>query len=293
LELLWWDHPFDAFTLIAIGTFGALFLNGWRKKAFFFIFVALISILPVIYYLALSKLSYAQGAAEQNLMSSPELLPLLTAFLPLILLALFGAIDQLKIPERRTAVIFLIGWSILHFVLAYLPVPFQRRLLSGVQFPLSVLAAFTLHQKIRKPIFIGLILIFLTCTNLYIMKTQLSELKSRTMPLYIPDQYQSAFRWLSNKPKGAVLSAFTTANFIPANTGMPAYWGHSALSPNIKEKRIAVKNFYESPTPDFIRTNNIRYIFLGWEERQYSTPELLSPFSCIYNRDRLRIYELK
>jgi hypothetical protein len=293
LGLLWWDHPFDALSLIAIGTFAALSLNGWRKKVFFFIVVALISIPPVIYFMALSKLPYAQGAAEQNLMPSPKFVSLLPAFLPLILLAILGAIDQLRIPERRNVVIFLIGWSILHFAMAYLPVAFQRRLLSGVQFPLSILAAFGLQQKIKKPIFIGVILIFLACTNFYIIKTQIDELKSRTMPFYLPAQYESAFQWLSNQPKGPVLSAFITANFIPANTGMPAYWGHSALSPNISGKHLAVKNFYESPNSDFIHANNIRYIFVGWEERQYSTPELLPPFSCIYNRDRLRIYELK
>ena len=294
LELLWWDHPFDAITLIAIGALTLWFLDGLRKKILLLMLILVTSIPALFYYFALSKLPYAQGAAEQNLMPSPGIFAILIAFLPLLLLATIGAIYQYKIPERRKIVIFLIGWSILHFVLAYLPVPFQRRLLSGVQFPLSILAAFTLQEKIRKPLLIGLILIFLTCTNFYVVKTQINELRFRAMPFYLPDEYHHAFQWLSiRKPKGPVLSAFTTANFIPANTGMPAYWGHSALSPNINQKRIAVKNFYNSPNPDFIRANNIRYIFLGWEERQYLTPELKFPFSCIYDHDKIRIYELR
>jgi hypothetical protein len=294
LELLWWDHPFDAFTLIAIGLLASWFLDGWRKKGLVLALIFVISIPPIFYYFGLSKLPYAQGAAEQNLMPSPGIAAILTAFLPLLLLALAGAIYQYKIPERRKIVIFLVGWSILHFVLAYLPVPFQRRLLSGVQLPLSILAAFALQEKIRKPVFIGLILIFLACTNFYVMKTQINELGRGGMPFYLPDQYHRAFQWLTTRnPKAPVLSAFTTANFIPANTGMPAYWGHSALSPNINEKRIAVKNFYNSPNPDFIRSNNIRYIFVAWEERQYSAPELKSPFLCIYDQENIRIYELR
>lgn len=294
LELLWWDHPFDAFTLIAIGLFALSFLDRWRKKGLLLILILVISLPPIFYYFSLSKLPYAQGAAQQNLMPSPGIPAILTAFLPLLLLASAGAIYQYKIPERRRIVIFLVGWSILHFVMAYLPVPFQRRLLSGVQLPLSILAAFALKEKIRKPVFIGLILIFLTCTNFYVMKTQLNELRSRGMPFYLPDQYGRAFQWFSTrKPKGPILSAFTTANFIPANTGMPAYWGHSALSPNISQKRIAVKNFFNSPNPDFIRSNHIRYIFVGWEERQYLTPELKPPFACIYDHEQIRIYELR
>lgn len=294
LELLWWDHPFDAFTLIAICILTLWFIDRWQKKLMLLTLILLISIPPLVYYFALSKLAYAQGAAEQNLMPSPGIFSILTAFLPLLLLALAGAIYQYKIPERRKIVIFLIGWSILHFVLAYLPVPFQRRLLSGVQLPLSILAAFILQEKIRKPVFIGLILILLTCTNFYVTKTQISELQRGGMPFYLPDQYDRAFQWLSaHNPKGPVLSAFTTANFIPANTGMPAYWGHSALSPNIIQKRIAVKNFYNSPNPDFIRSNNIHYIFVGWEERQYSTPELQSPFTSIYDQEKIRIYILR
>jgi hypothetical protein len=294
LELLWWDHPFDAFTLITIGLLTLFLFDRWRKKLILLALILVISIPTLYYYFALSKLPYAQGAAEQNLMPSPGIFSILTAFLPLLLLALVGAIYQYKIPERRKVIIFLVGWSILHFVLAYLPVPFQRRLLSGVQLPLSILAAFALQQKIKKPVFIGLILILLTCTNFYVTKTQISELQRGGMPFYLPDQYDRAFQWLSmHNPKGPVLSAFTTANFIPADTGMHAYWGHSALSPNIIQKGIEVKNFYNSPNPDFIRSNNIRYIFVGWEERHYSTPELHSPFTSIYDQDQIRIYELR
>ena len=186
------------------------------------------------------------------------------------------------------------AWILIQFGLAYFPVPFQRRLISGVQFPLAILAAVGLAEKVRKPILIAAIVLILSSTNFYVMKKEIQELQSRTMPFYLPKAYINAFQWLSNQNKdGSVLSAFVTANFVPAHTGLTSYWGHSQLTPRSPEKRLAVERFYQSPNSEFIRQNNIRYIFLAWEERIYKLPKLDPPFSIVYDRQQIRIYELK
>ena len=294
LGLLWWDHPFDAITLTALSSLGLWLYTGWRKKIIFFSLAFLVSLPPVLYYVWLTKLPYAQGAAEQNVLPSPEFSPFAIAFLPLILLATAGVIHKIKNREQKRVLIFLVAWILIQFGLAYSPVPFQRRLISGVQFPLAILAAVGLAEKVRKPILIAAIVLILSSTNFYVMKKEIQELQSRTMPFYLPKAYINAFQWLSNQNNdGSVLSAFVTANFVPAHTGLTSYWGHSQLTPRSPEKRLAVERFYQSPNSEFIRQNNIRYIFLAWEERIYKLPKLDPPFSIVYDRQQIRIYELK
>ncbi|HSE41353.1 MAG TPA: hypothetical protein VLH08_11370 [Acidobacteriota bacterium] len=294
LGLLWWDHPFDAITLTVLSTISLWLYDSWRKKIRFLILTALLSLPAVLYYLWLTKLPFAQGAAEQNILPSPQLAALATAFLPITMLSVIGTAHQLKNPEHKRVTIFLVAWISIQFLLAYSPVPFQRRLISGVQFPLAILAAVALTQKIRNRVVIIAIIILLSCTNLFIVKTQIQELHSKQMPFYLPNAYTKAFQWLSEQKKeGSVIAAFVTSNFIPAHSGFKAFWGHSQLTPRSSEKRQAVQDFFRRPDPEFLRKHNIRYVFLGWEERMYNLPELKPPFVTVYSDQNIRIYELQ
>jgi hypothetical protein len=293
LGLLWWDHPFDAISLTALSLLGFWLYSGWRKKVIFFSLAFIVSLPPVLYYMWLTKLPSAQGAAEQNILPSPEFAALATAYLPIVVLASLGAWQQFKKPDQKKLTIFLVAWILIQFVLAYSPVPFQRRLISGVQFPLAILAAVGLSEKIRKKIAIAAIVLLLSLSNLYVMKSQIGELQTRKMPFYLPQPYADAFEWIKNHRKsGSVLAAFVTSNFAPSRTGLTAYWGHSQLTPRSFEKREAVAGFYSTPNVNFIRKNNIGYIFVGWEERTYNPPKLPPPFLKVYDRDNIRIYEL-
>jgi hypothetical protein len=293
LGLLWWDHPFDAITLTVLSSLGLWLYKGWPKKITFFVLTGVVSLPAVLYYLWLTKLPYAQGAAEQNVLPSPELSALATSFLPLVVLAVVGAVSQIKNPEHKKVTVFLIAWILIQFALAYSPVPFQRRLISGVQFPLAILAAVGLSEKVRRIALIAAIVILLSITNLHVIRTQIKELQSASMPFYLPDPYSNAFRWLSTQEDtGSVLGAFVTSNFVPAHTGLTAYWGHSQLTPRSSEKRQAVEKFYGSPAPEFIRANNIRFVLLGWEERTYQLPKLDAPFVGVYDQENIRIYKL-
>jgi hypothetical protein len=290
LCVLWWDHPFDAVILGGI-TVGALWLlPDTGKRLIVLISSAAISVPPVLYYLNLRSLqAYAGWSSEQNLMLSPSVLSLLSAFLPLMLIGVPGSIFLWRQPEQRKLFYFLMIWLIAQLILVYLPFPFQRRLIAGYQFPLAILAAYGL-SRIRKPIALT-ILVLLVSTNVFVTFQQIQDIKSKGMPYYLPLEYKEAFEWLAKQDGGSVLSAFVTGNFIPAYTGLQSYMGHSSFTPDVRNKRKRASEFYKNPSLDFLTRSNIGFVFWGTEERRISTPVSRDFLEKVFENRRILIFK--
>ena len=289
LSLLWWEHPFDAVTLIFVGAVELWILPRWNRFLIP-VGIAAVSLPPLLYYRALQKFPDYAGWSIQNVMLTPSAGSLISGFLPLILLAIPAAFFLRRDPERRRIALFLLLWVVTQCMLSYLPFSFQRRLTAGMQFPLAILAAFTLNRwKMWAPIAATILL--LTASNVYMTQQQIEGIASKDMPFYLPDSYARAFQWLAaQKDKGTVMSGFITGNFIPAYTGHPVYMGHSALTPQIARKRAEASGFYRNPQPDFLKGNGIQYVFWGREEQRLSGKNLESVFSSGYNRDGIAIF---
>jgi hypothetical protein len=289
LALLWWEHPFDAVTLIFLGAVELWILPRWNRLLVP-VGIAAVSLPPFLYYRALQRFPDYAGWSIQNVMLSPSTGSLISGFLPLILLAVPAVYLLRQDPERGRTALFLLFWIVTQFILSYLPFSFQRRLTAGVQFPLAVLAAFTLNRiKTWTPIVA--IVLLLTASNVYMTQQQIQGIASKDMPFYLPDSYARAFQWLaSQKDKGTVVSGFITGNFIPAYTGHPVYIGHSALTPEIAKKRAEASGFFRNPQPDFLKANAIKYVFWGREEQRLSTKNLEAVFSSDYSRDGISIF---
>lgn len=294
LVLLWWEHPFDA-VILAVMAFATLwYLSGiyrWSVGAA----TVCISIPPALYYRSLMKLPAYAGWSAQNVMSSPSPLSLLSAFVPLILLAIPSVLHFNKDREKRKWLTFLLVWIAVQFLLAYIPVPFQRRLIAGVQFPLAVLAAFTLDRWRKTTRLLPVVLVvLLTSTNIFVTAQETSALQTREMPFYLPLSYKKIFDWMATQEaKPPIFSAFITGNFIPGYTGFPVFIGHSALTPGIKEKRATMLNFFKKPDLVFLQQQNIPLIFWGWEEQRISGPDLSLKFVTVYKEGTILILAAK
>ncbi|HET6266905.1 MAG TPA: hypothetical protein VFG11_04240 [Acidobacteriota bacterium] len=289
LALLWFEHPFDAVTSTAVVVANLWHLRETKWRCVFALGVVAVSIPFLLYYQALRNLPQFAGlASAQNLMRTPAPLSMLSAFLPLLVFAILGCIRLKKVPERSRILWFLVVWIGAQIALIYSPVPFQRRMMAGIQFPLALLAAYALDSW--RPAIAVCVIALCSITNLYVMVGQTRDLSSGQMPYYLPKSYAKAFDWLAAQDqKGAVLSEFITGNFIPGQTGFPVYMGHSSLTPEVVRRRKNASAFFRSPDPDFLKANHVQYIFWGSEERHTSSQPMQTVFKPVYDDEGIAI----
>lgn len=283
LFVLWWEHPYDALTLSAIGAASAILRPAWRDRMWTILSIGGAAIAPVIYYKYLFALPAFAGWAAQNVLVTPPVISLLTAYAPLILLAIPGVVHLHRNGDRKL-LWFLVLWIGAQILLVYLPFSFQRRSLAGLQFPLALLAAVGL-ARLHRPVLIAAVILLTASGSLWSTWQQALELKPVRMPFYLPEDYAETFNWLRTQEPGVVLSAYVTGNFIPAWTGFPVYIGHSIQTADIAEKRKRVAAFFAQPTQEFLEREHIRYIFYGREERPLALPGMEPKFQAIYNRN--------
>ncbi len=289
LTILWWEHPFDAVTLSAVAI-GTLWLSDSRKQRTLILAGTIVlSVAPYLYYNSLNRLPAFAGWSAQNRMLSPTPAALLSGFFPLLVMAIPGGFFLKHKQDSNRLLFFLVVWIVAQFALTYFPFPFQRRLIGGVQFPLALLAAYGLIRFNKRLLTAAWLLVFAS-GNLLVTWQQIREINGSQMPFYLPVEYKHAFDWLaSRKEKDAVLSGFVTGNFIPGYTGCSVYLGHSALTPDIAERRDQMRQFYSSPDPGFLRQNGIRYVFWGREERSLTNRDLSKMFKTVFEENGVAI----
>lgn len=291
LLLLWWEHPFDAVTLVVLGAVNVLRFPNRMSQILFLIGTAVVSLPPFLFFLALQKFPAFSGwGTAQGLMSSPSLPSLLCAFLPLIVFGIFGVAHLWNDRDKRKLLTFLLVWICVQSVLIYIPSSFQRRLIVGIQFPFALLAAYGLN-RLRSRAVIILLILLASAGNFLIMRQQTREIRSGGMPFYLPLAYRDAFQWLDTQPRqGAVLSGFVTGNFIPAYTGLPVFVGHSLATPDSAAKKKQLAAFYRKPTLEFLSIHHLHYVFFGLEERRLS-PDFANPgLRKVFENDAITIF---
>jgi len=290
LLVLWWEHPFEAVILISVALANLWILRDRKKQILTLIVTAGVSLPPFLYYQHLKKTPAFSGwGSAQNLMASPNILSVISGFLPLMLLAIAGFLYLKRRSGQKQLLYFLLIWIGVQTVLIYCPFPFQRRLIAGVQFPLALLAAYALREM-RKLSLVALILI-LSMTNVWSSKKWINEIKSRQMPYYLSSSYRDALQWLSGQKDkdSVVLSGFVTGNFIPGFSGLTSYMGHSSLTPDVVWKKEEVLQFYQNSNVDFLVKNRIKFVFWGLEERHMTNIPLGSLLEVAYKNSEVMI----
>ncbi len=290
LTVLWWEHPFDAVIMIAVSVGSIFLIPGMKFRILILAGIGFLSLPPFLYYQKLKSLpAFAGWASSQNLMTSPPFMAVISGIFPLLLFAIPGFVTLWQDPRKRKMMLFLSIWCASQLLLIYLPFPFQRRLIAGIQFPFAVLGAYGLRKF---PNFsAALILLVCMTTNFYITAEFIRELRSQAMPFYLPQYYKNAFDWLAlQKDDGAALSEFVTGNFIPAYSSHPSFMGHSSFTPNILKRREQAVLFYKHPDENFLKRNNIQYVFWGIEEKKKIGGKFSLEWPVGYNAGNITIF---
>jgi hypothetical protein len=260
--------------------------------------------LPVVIYniWIFATIPAFQALGTQLLMRSPSPLHYLLAYGPLLMLALPGFKKSWQHQDLDD--LFLIAWVIVTPLLVYLPFNLQRRLLMGVQLPLSILAVkgfFLLlqHKSHRYRQRSNLILLFFaTLTNLFLLGGTVFTIWHKQPPLFQPTAQIEAMRWLAARSQGeVVIAAYDTGNLLPAYANVRAFVGHGPETLYSEDKQAQVKRFFSDTVDDTWRLNllqqfKVRYLYYGPNEKALGDffPDEALYLQEIYQKDGIQIF---
>ena len=219
--------------------------------------------------------------SAQNLILSPHPLHYLAAYGVPLLLAAFAVRDAWR--SERAAWLALAWVGVVPF-LVYLPFNLQRRLVEGVQVPLSLLAAWGLGQisslksqvpSLRRWLVVGVVLLILSLTNVILVAGNTLVLRWHSEPIYRDAAEIAALDWLSDRVESddVVLASYETGNYLPARVWARVFVGHGPETVRFGEKKALMARFFYAATDDFWRQElleeyGVDYVFWGPAERQ-------------------------
>lgn len=262
---------------------------------------------PVVLYsvwIFTSNAVYATWAA-QNRILSPHPLHYLAAFGLLLVLA--GCAVPGVWAEKGW------GWAAIAWVavvplLVYLPFNLQRRLVEGVQVPLSLLAAQgaleVLAPRWRMPrnLVVVALLAALLPSNALLLAGNSQALLSRPSPVFRDAAEVAALDWLSlqARPEEVVLSSFETGNYLPARVGARVFVGHGPETVDSDQKRALVARFFDAGTDQAWRESllgqyGLDWVFWGPAERALGDfdPHTASYLHCRYEVGGYAVFEVQ
>jgi hypothetical protein len=202
-------------------------------------------------------------------------------------LAILGAPRMLK--DHRASARAMVLWMLTQTLLLYAPVNFQRRLVEGLQLPLtlaaSVMVSYFLsslrHRRgLRRAILI-LILFVASATNVALLVGQSiarGPATGATDPRrYLPDSLDQSLEWLrlNGEPESVVMCSYLTGNLLPGETGLTVFLGHYGQTVHSGQKRDLVNRFFAGEMTDLearevSARNGIKYVLYGPFERRSS-----------------------
>ena len=239
----------------------------------------------------------------QNLISSPHPFHYLAAYGVLLALAAFAARDAWR-GEGSTWLALV--WVAVVPLLVYLPINVQRRLVEGVQVPLSLLAALGFHkfrwQGFRLRVLSVVLLVVLSLTNVMLVAGNCLALQGQPAPIYRDRWEVAALDWLGERVQSddVVLGAYRTGNYLPARAKARSFVGHGPESVRADEKKALVAQFFASETGDqwrrdLLSSYGVDWLFWGPIERELGRfdPRAVPYLQQVYDTMGYTIFEVE
>jgi hypothetical protein len=250
------------------------FIAHWREACTAAL-AAVISAPVVIYvvWVFTSNPVYAAWAAQSRIMS-PHPLHYLAAYGMPLALAAFGAEDAWR--DEGWAWLA-VSWVAVIPLLVYLPTNVQLRLTTGVQVPLSLLAAHgavRLWRRGRRGLTLSLlapmmptVLLLLTSSTVWMM--------GRPSPSFRDASEAAVLNWLATRAQAedVVLTAYDSGSYLPARVSARVLVGHDLEGKDSDRKRALVDRFFDATVDDvwrkrFLAQYSVDYVLWGPAERE-------------------------
>lgn len=221
--------------------------------------------------------SFLRQWTAQNIIPSPHPVQYLLAYGLVLPFAFWGGRKLLKTSPVDGWII--VGWVFLFPFLAYTPVNLQRRLIEGVWVAWVVLTVYSqvpwIHDGISKKPWIRLTPLTLCMVpSLILLAGGLFTASSPSFPAFRAKQEVQMFEWLRThaEPGSIVLSAYETANALPAWAPMKVVIGHGPESAGLEQLRPKVETIYSTGISESVRVQlmdelGVNYVIWGPAER--------------------------
>jgi hypothetical protein len=238
---------------------------------------------PILFYSAWRFASHPvyRTWAAQNRILSPHPFHYLAAYgLPLAL----ATFSVRGVWRTRGPAWAALAWVGVVPLLVYLPFNLQRRLVEGVQVPLSLLAAMGTARivdlqprnlSLRSRLTAGVLLIGLLPTNAMLVAGNAAALQGLPSPVFQDAEQIAALTWLDHqvRPDDVVLSSYETGNYLPVRARARAFVGHGPETTNADHKKALVARFFNAASDDrwrqgLLREYGVDYVFWGPAERR-------------------------
>jgi hypothetical protein len=208
----------------------------------------------------------------------------------ILLLALGGILVAARRRERSD--LFLLSWVGSVAVLLYVPFALQRRFITGLHMPLTLLAALGLEQVVwprirarRRALVTNLIVGFTALTNVFVPLVSVLGVAQGLHPLVMTRDEANACAWLQAHTTwtDTVLAPTESGQFIPAWAGNRVVYGHPFETIDAETKEAEVTHFF-GPTATtaehraLLDRYDVRYVLATTPETNLDTENLaLSP----------------
>ncbi|MCX6345205.1 MAG: hypothetical protein NT018_09020 [Armatimonadetes bacterium] len=252
-------HTYDVITVGCV--WAAYMLVVWITERTFPTRAVLLSILAaaiampsVAYQFYLYSVDSVFRARANSLTPSPVIWSYFAGYGLVLLLAILGAVLSMKSERQATEVnsksqirnpgLLLVVWSVVGFIIPYIPIGQQRKLIMGLHVPLCILCVIGLSwlsarvpSELKRALFL-LFIAFSMGSSVKFLANDANQVSiGLTAPGYAPyisDSELAAMLYLRNhaKPEDSILAPPTFALFIPAFTGHAVNYGHWSETPN-------------------------------------------------------------
>lgn len=264
-------HTYDVITVACVWTAYVVVLAFSDRKAFgktirLSAIAGLVAAPSVAYQAYILSIDPVFRARANTVITSPPIWSFLTGYGCILLGAAAGAWLYTRAawrgpfpqPSTFNSQLLLISWSVVGFVVPYIPVAQQRKLIMGVQIPIAILCAYTLAWLLtRLPRTVGwgvVATVFLLSvgSNARFLAQDMRLLgDDRTVTHYRPyllDSEVDAMRFLRRTaaPSDVILAPPDIALFTPAFAGRRVYYGHWSETPGYGAKLREYMDFAES-----------------------------------------------
>lgn len=192
----------------------------------------------------------------------------------LLLLPGFFASHYSGLQYRR----LLLLWVLVTAALLYAPVTFQRRVIEGIQIPLSIFSASAISYALSwvkwsgmKALVVVFAIFFFVPGNIKVIANDVLEpANEKTLhPFYLPGEWVDGMKWLGRRcvPGDGVLASAIASNYLPAFAGCKVPWGHRYMSVLFPDTGTRLKMLLEGKLTatedlDFMKKYGIRFVFL-------------------------------
>jgi hypothetical protein len=300
-----WIMPFGIVIIVTIflTQFGIAARGGLKSDRFNKVLYQLLVIGlfsgPVILYEYIIAITnpVLRGWNAQNLTASPGIGDFLISFSPFIIMA-FGTIWKDYRDTLKPTHLFII-WMLASILLMYLPFGLQRRMISGLFLPISILAFWLVkdifHSSHYKSWF-SLVWFFSLPTTLIVIILGIAGILQKSEKIFVWRDELSTFEWIKTNtdPNSVILGSPHTGLLIPAYTGRRVLYGHPYETVNAAQMEALVIELFDSA--EFGRISGVPsevdYIFIGPREQMLKEDIGILNYKIVYQNDGVTLYQL-